>query len=356
MGEGVDPAGAVLSGALAAVRAGIHALLDADLARVDAVQLAGTVQVLEVRLRRFAAVDARLLGELDTRGVAGEFGACSTLELLRDRLPIPAARAKARLAAAGDTGPRRTLTGQPLPARNRLLADAQATGTLDPQAARLIRRCLDRLPADLPARHGPHPEIQLERLLVHAASRIDARTLAAVIERLRGLLDPDGHAPRDEAIRQRRFLQLSTRPDGTAQLAGELTREASATLAAVLDPLCAPDPAADGTPDPRTAAQRCHDALLDACTRLLTAGTLPDAGGVPATILLTIDATDLAAALTAATSGPASEHHTQQRPTSDADPGKPTGSRSPREAASQPPGRTFPPPDWASRPSAWSSA
>jgi hypothetical protein len=113
-----------------------------------------------------------------------------------------------------------------------------------------------------------------------------------VIERLRGYLDPDGTEPREQQIRQRRGLDLTTAPDGTGTLRGELTREAAAALAAVLDPLSAPAPAENGTRDPRTPTQRRHDALLDACQRLLR-GDLPDSGGVPATVLLTIDADDL---------------------------------------------------------------
>jgi hypothetical protein len=170
------------------------------------------------------------------------------------------------------------------------LAAAQAGGLVDGDAARVIRRCLDRLPAELALRHGPQVEAEVEAVLVDAATRVDARALAQVGERVLAHLDPDGRAPAEQAIRARRGLELTTSPDGTGLLTGQLTRELTATLTAVLDPLSAPTPAtADGTPDPRTATQRRHDALLDACTRLLRAGTLPDAGGVPTTILLTIE-------------------------------------------------------------------
>ena len=43
-----------------------------------------------------------------------------------------------------------------------------------------------------------------------------------------------------------------------------------------------------GSRDGRSPGQRRHDALLDAGRRLLRAGTLPDAGGTPATVLLTL--------------------------------------------------------------------
>jgi hypothetical protein len=297
MGTVLAPEGTAVGDAVAAVRAGVDALLSCDLTAVTGMELAAAVQGLEVQLRRLGAVDARLLIELDARGVAGDFGACSTVDLLRERLRIPAARASARLAAARDTGPRRTLTGEQLPPVYPLLAAAQAAGSVDAEAARRIRHCLDRLPGDLALRHGPSVEADVEAVLVDAATRVDARSLAAVIERVQAHLDPDGQPPREEEIRARRFVDVTTRPDGTGRLVGELTREAAAALAAVLDPLSAPDPAEDGARDSRSAGQRRHDAVLDACNRLLRAGTLPDAGGVPATILLSIDATDLPAAV-----------------------------------------------------------
>ena len=56
----------------------------------------------------------------------------------------------------------------------------------------------------------------------------------------------------------------------------------------MLDALSAPDPAADGQRDPRTGGQRRHDALLDAGQRLLRTGDLPDNGGTPVTIAVTM--------------------------------------------------------------------
>jgi hypothetical protein len=146
------------------------------------------------------------------------------------------------------------------------LAAAQAAGEVDGDAARAIRRCLDTLPGELALRRGRHAEAEIEAVLVEAASRVDTRGLAAVIDRLRAYVDPDEAAAREEEIRARRSLDLTTRADGTARLAGELTREATAALAAVLDPLSAPTPAENGTTDPRApgatpprrAARRLH--------------------------------------------------------------------------------------------------
>ena len=48
-----------------------------------------------------------------------------------------------------------------------------------------------------------------------------------------------------------------------------------------------------GAVDGRTYGQRAHDALEDLCDRQLRAGDAPDTGGIPATVIVTIDADDL---------------------------------------------------------------
>ena len=76
---------------------------------------------------------------------------------------------------------------------------------------------------------------------------------------------------------------------------------------AILDSLAAPQ-TCEGLPDPRTAAQRRHDAMFEAGRRLLDSGTLPPAGGVPVTVLATTtisELTAIAAQTAAASSGPA---------------------------------------------------
>ncbi len=58
----------------------------------------------------------------------------------------------------------------------------------------------------------------------------------------------------------------------------------------VFDSLAAPRPGADGTPDPRTAGQRMHDALREVALLLARTGQLPDCGGVLATMIVTMTA------------------------------------------------------------------
>ena len=49
------------------------------------------------------------------------------------------------------------------------------------------------------------------------------------------------------------------------------------------------------TPDERHHGQRMHDALEDVCDRMLRSDTVPESGGTPATVIVTIDLDDLLA-------------------------------------------------------------
>jgi len=69
---------------------------------------------------------------------------------------------------------------------------------------------------------------------------------------------------------------------------GVLDVEAAAIVGAALDPLARPRTGIDG-PDPRTAAARRADALVDVCQIALAAGGLPDNGGTPPQLTVTID-------------------------------------------------------------------
>jgi Domain of unknown function (DUF222)/HNH endonuclease len=129
---------------------------------------------------------------------------------------------------------------------------------------------------------------QAEHALVQHARTLNPAQLARVAERLSDCLDPDGRLASERAHEQRRDITLTVRPDGSGRLSGYLTGEATALWATVLSAVSAPAPAADGSPDPRTAGQRRHDGLVDVAQLVLRCGELPDAGGVPVSVLLTM--------------------------------------------------------------------
>ena len=77
-------------------------------------------------------------------------------------------------------------------------------------------------------------------------------------------------------------MRLDVTFGGAARLDGDLTPACAAALTAVLDALGAKG----GPEDTRTAPQRRHDALEEACRRLTGAGGLPDVAGQPTQVQL----------------------------------------------------------------------
>jgi hypothetical protein len=96
------------------------------------------------------------------------------------------------------------------------------------------------------------------------------------------------------------------RPTKDGGFSGEfrLTSSLGAKLNALLSPLGKPRVGTitrpDGTTveqdrDERTRSQRLHDAMEDICDRVLRAADVPDSGGTPATVIVTIALDDLLA-------------------------------------------------------------
>jgi Domain of unknown function (DUF222)/HNH endonuclease len=86
-----------------------------------------------------------------------------------------------------------------------------------------------------------------------------------------------------------RGVQLDLHFRGAGHLLGDLTPECAAALAAVLESLGKKA----GPEDDRTRPQRDHDALEDACRRLIGAGCLPDRAGQPTQVQLSMSLAQL---------------------------------------------------------------
>ena len=155
-------------------------------------------------------------------------------------------------------------------------------------------------------RPGLSPENvdQAEQLLTDHAVILGPSDLRRFAHAVVNAADPDGPEPVDDQLQHdRRYLELKQRRDGMWHLAGRLTNTVGAQLNAILDPLTKPRSTAiedeDGTvvdiPDQRPQVQRLHDALEEACARLLKAADQPCVGGIPASVIVTIGIDDLLA-------------------------------------------------------------
>ena len=187
-----------------------------------------------------------------------------------------------RLAA--ELGPRRALSGESLPARYPQVAAAVAQGVISDRHAALICRTITDLPDAVLEQAGA-----VEATLVDHARTLNPDQLAVLTRTVRACLDPDGVLASERDHDRHRHATITTLPDGSGRLQAQLTGEATAVWQTILNTLARPVPDVDtGEGDRRSPGQRRHDALLDAGQRLLRAGTLPDAGGAPATVLLTL--------------------------------------------------------------------
>ena len=233
-------------------------LATADVASLPAQSQAEVLRALERAESRHTAARARALAAFDAQDGHYDDGQHSARAWLVWQTRIT------RGAAAGAVGWSRRLAGHPV------IADGLAAGTLSASWARQICDWTDRLP-------GSQRE-DADRILAGAAlGGADLPDLAGLAEEMyRRSAGPDQE---DDGFEDR-YLRLGITFRGAGRAEGDLTPGCAAALGAVLDALGKKA----GPEDTRTAGQRRHDALEEACRRLIAAGTLPDRAGQPTQI------------------------------------------------------------------------
>ncbi len=270
---------------LDAIDDALDGLIGADLTGLTRDELLAVLRRFEVLRRRLSVVDHRLVAEVGDRGLAGSLGASSTSALLRQVLRISAGEASARVRAGADLGPRRSLLGEKLAPLFVRVASAQAAGIISSEHARVVVRAVDQLPGALQAEF----EGLVETELVAAAREWDPVGLQRLAARLLDVLNPDGTLAADADHERLREFQLVKHRDGSATPSGRFGPGLVALVEAFLDANGAPRPADDGTRDPRSAAQRNHDALQDGLTRLLGCAAPWVPSGATLLLTMTVD-------------------------------------------------------------------
>jgi Domain of unknown function (DUF222) len=239
---------------------------------------------------RCAAAGVAVLAEAGGRGLPVAAGAKDAAGWLRALTPVTPGVAKIRgdLAAAFGTA------AEPVPELAPTAA-AFAAGALGVGHAAVVVRTMDALSAMPDVDEATAAEAQ--GLLVDTALQVDSAQLGRAGLRLRHRLDPaaaERLAGDEEAQEARRDGYLVQESTGMWLLHAVLPALAGATVKAALDPLAAPVPAKDGTPDPRTAGMRFADALTGLAELSLTARgddrcRLPSRGGAPTRLVLTAE-------------------------------------------------------------------
>ncbi len=260
----VPAAPASAAQAVAMVRAGLGWLATADTASLPTTIQAEALRGLEQAASMHVAARSRVLDAFHAQAGYEDDGQGSARTWLKWQTRITGAAAYGAMAWMRRLGAHRTV------------GDALAAGQLSESWARQICDWTDPLPADVRADAD-------EFLLTAAANGAELRDLATMAEAIRrqcAAPDTDG----DDGFTHR-SVHLDATFEGAGKLDGNLSPQCTAALQAVLDALGK----RRGPEDDRTKGQRLHDALEDACRRLIASGCLPDRAGQPTQIVLHMD-------------------------------------------------------------------
>jgi hypothetical protein len=274
---------------------------DGGLEVLDDAGLVGFLQGFERLRNRLPLVDHQVITDATRRQLPDALCQTSMARVLTTSLRISVPEAARRVRAAEAVAERMSMTGEPLQPHRPHLAAAQRAGEVTPEQVGIIERALARVdrpgfdPADITAG---------EELLTRFARQFGPKDLKRLAEQVIDHIDPDGTLPEEALQRDRRFFHLRPTKDGAYAGEFRLTAEAGVKLQALLGPLAkprinttvGPEGKLIEQPDPRHHGQRMHDALEAVCDRLLRTDTaVPDSGGTPATVIITIDIDDLLA-------------------------------------------------------------
>lgn len=289
------------SGPAATALAALHAARDAmaaiDVDTLTHPELLTLLDHLETDTRRTPTLAHRVINRLAAEANPIDLGATSLSKLLAFHLRIGNDDAGRRIAEAADLGPRRTLSGEPMTPPLAKTSAAQETGRIGADHVKIIRTFFAHLPDSVDYETREAAEADLARI----ASEHGPAGLRQAAHLLTALLHPDGDYTDDERARRRGVTLENQRTDGMSRITGWLSPEARATWEAVMAKLAAPgmcnpddeQPCVDDQPtkqtaerDPRSPAQRNHDALLAMGRSMLCSGQLGQHNGLPATIIV----------------------------------------------------------------------
>jgi hypothetical protein len=250
--------------AMAMAQAGLSWLATADAASLPTTVQAETLRGLERAASMHTAARSRVLSAFNAQGGYEDDGHCSARTWLKWQTRVSDG------AASGALGWMKRLAAHPA------VGEALAGAGISESWARRICDWTDTLPGDV---RGDADVI----LLGAADGGADLAGLGALAEELRKRFarpDTDG----DDGFADR-SVSLATTFQGAGKLDGDLTPQCNAALSAVLETLGK----RRGPEDLRTKDQRQHDALEEACRRLIASACLPDRAGQPTQIILHLD-------------------------------------------------------------------
>ncbi|MCP2246152.1 HNH endonuclease signature motif containing protein [Lentzea aerocolonigenes] len=239
-------------------------------------------EVTEIRVRENAAL--QIVAELDRRGAATELGYRNLPQVLRHVVRWDIHIAKRWIDNAALLTNEITPTGSELAPKLPLTAEAVAEGALSVEHVAAVAAVMQTVPADR------------EADVVGYARDFEPHTVRTLGAKLAYSLFQDDPEPRDPELTPPPGNQHSMFwKNGRLEIRAKLDKVTGAKYEALLDLLAKPRPTtADEGPDPRTREEREGDALAELVDLMLRADQLPEHGGEPVTLTLTMPYEDLA--------------------------------------------------------------
>ena len=284
------PARSAALAALDSALAGLTELADVQSWAICEDDLAALTRGLDSVGRLATAQGMRVAAEAASRGVPARAGHARLEHWVREQVPTMSPRVAAAQARRAERLFNSAVTADLDPTRSALLA-----GEVSADQADLIATTIEALtPPQVPAEVVPAETLAAAQVfLLEQASHFDPTALRRLADYLRLRLDPDADdrlAKNEDAQQQHRGLTIIPTASGMVQLDGLLTARAGAALRTAIDAASAPRPAADDTPDPRSATQRRHDALHHLAERVIATDQLPSTHGSAYRIVVHVDA------------------------------------------------------------------
>ena len=275
------------------------------LVELNAAEKVAWWQRFETFRNRLPLIDHGLLADAEATDLAGEYSFSNLARFLVRMFQLSPSEASSRVRAAAAVGPRTTMLRERLEPVLPRLAALQRDGAVTAEKVQIVERAMHQL-----SRPGLQPDDveTAEQLLTDYAPVLGPSDLRRYARRVVEAADPDGPEPVDDQLQHdRRYLELKQRLDGMWHLQGRLTATVGTQLHTILDPLARLRSSSiedeHGTtvqiPDERPSGQRLHDALDEACGRLLKSADQPAVGGIPASVIVTVPAPEVSAATAA---------------------------------------------------------
>ena len=258
-------------------------------------------QRFETFRNRLPLIDHTLIADAEATDLPETYCSSTLIRFLVQVLQLSPGEAASRVRAAAAVGPRKSMLGERLEPLLPRLAALQRDGAVTTEKVQIVERAMHEL-----SRPGLTLMLSTRRSSCSPTMRRSwrRRICAATPYSVVDAADPDGPEPIDDQLQHdRRYLELKQRRDGMWHLQGKLSNTVGAQLNAILDPLTKPrsttvedeDGQTTRIPDQRPYGQRLHDALDEACARLLKMKDQPGCGGTPASVIVTISLEDLLA-------------------------------------------------------------